>query len=98
MRKPSIPRAVARTATAAALAGAVTVPTLGSTPVFASSTASSTTARPTSSARTVPHFWVYNSSYQTYNECADAGRASGRNWSCRYDPSTPPPWDLYLWF
>lgn len=60
MRKSSIPRAVARAATTVALAGAVTVPTLGSTPAFASSGAGTTAAaRPAAAATSVaPHVWV----------------------------------------
>lgn len=50
MRKPSIPRALARTATTVALAGAVTVPALGSTSAFAQTNGIGSAARPAASS------------------------------------------------
>jgi hypothetical protein len=84
MRRPSIPRALARTATVAALAAAATVPTLGGTPAFASR----------------DHHWVYDSSYSSESDCSDHGKKDSqhRYWWCdhdRYDDRYS--WDLYFW-
>jgi hypothetical protein len=84
MHRPSIPRALTRTATVAALAAAVTVPTLGSAPAFASSN----------------HHWVYDSSYHSQRDCRDAGRSDSqhRHWFCDYDRyDSGNWWDLYYW-
>jgi hypothetical protein len=84
MHRPSIQRALTRTATVAALAAAVTVPTLGSAPAFASPR----------------HHWAYDSSYHSQRNCRNAGRSDSqhRHWFCdhdRYDSGNW--WDLYYW-
>lgn len=96
MRKPSISRALARTTAAAALAGAVTVPTLGSTPAFAASTAGSTVARPAASTPVIPYSWHYSGYYySTYGECQYAGQHSGYSWYCYHYGYY---WYLYYWY
>jgi hypothetical protein len=84
MHRPSISRALARTATVAALAAAVTVPTLGSAPAFASPN----------------NHWVYDSSYHSQRNCRDHGNShnQGRHWKCEYDRyDSGNWWDLYYW-
>jgi hypothetical protein len=83
MRRPSIPRALARTATVAALAVAATVPTLGSASAFASP----------------EHHWVYDSSYHSQRDCRDHGRSDRdhREWWCDRDHHDRSWWDLYYW-
>jgi len=84
MHRPSIPRALARTATVAALAVAVMVPTLASAPALASS----------------EHHWVYDSSYHSRGDCRDAGHSDSehRHWWCDHDRYDHGDWwDLYYW-
>ena len=83
MHRSSVPRALARTATVAALAAAVTVPTLGSAPAFASP----------------EHHWVYDSSYHSQRDCKHAGRSDShhREWWCDRDHHDRSWWDLYYW-
>ena len=84
MSRPSIPRALARAATVAALAAtAVTIPTLG-----------------TASASASPErHWVYDSSYESRNDCRHAGRSDSqrREWWCDRDDHDRRWWDLYYW-
>lgn len=97
MRKPLVPRVLARAATAAALAGAVTVPTLR-VPAFAANTDGSTAARPASLTTTAPHRWVYQRGYWVREDCVATGKSSGRRWQCRYNPAFNGNWHLYLWY
>jgi hypothetical protein len=85
MRRSSMPRTLARAATVAALAAAVTVPTLGSAPAFASSY----------------NHWVYEGSYDSRDQCRYAGHQwqgndQHRHWFCDHE-SWDSNWDLYYW-
>lgn len=101
MRKSSIPRAIARTATTVALTGAVTVPTLGSTPAFASSGAGATAAaRPAAAATSVaPQVWVSDGYFPSRDSCERYAQHHGyRSYRCqreRYRGSWY--WHLYYW-
>lgn len=99
MRTSSIPRAVARTATTVALAGAVTVPTLGSTPAFASSTGATAAARPAAAATSVaPHVWVPDGYFRSREACERYGQQHYRRYRCQRERYRGQwYWHLYYW-
>jgi hypothetical protein len=100
MQRPSIQRAVARTATVAALAAAVTVPTLGSAPAFASAAAVTVPTLSSAPAFAGPDaHWVYYDSYRSSRDCREAGRddPEGREWWCDRDDHDRRWLDLSFW-
>lgn len=100
MRKPSIPRALTRTATAVTLAGAVTVPALGGTPAFATSFAGATATRPTASTPVAPHAWVPVGRFESESICevyAVIHYPGSRHKCVRQERGDQRPWTLYIW-
>lgn len=100
MRKSLIPRAVARTATTVALAGAVTVPTLGSTPAFASGAGAIAAGQPTAAATSVaPHVWVRDGYFRSREACVRYARQHHyQRYRCERERYRGQwYWHLYYW-
>lgn len=101
MPKSSVPRALAHTATAVALAGAVMVPNWG-LPAFADEggSAGNVVTRPAASISIALQSWHFGGRYGSYKACVAAGKASRRVYYC-YQHRTPKKtyeWDLWLYY